>query len=212
MNKTNSGKKASGFKRKGHSKAPLSQIFVFLAVFCCISQVYGADNQRNPIDVNLIIDGSTALLNVKEDFTAWISSHLDQVLADGDTVTVWNAGTTASVIYTSKINGISDRDAVRKSIGDLAVSGDKADFSGALTAVDTQIKTAGQNREQQSIFSYTLLVSASQRTLTSLLSGSDANLLRFSRVEEFPGWRVIVVGLNLDTKVRRAAANFINAQ
>jgi len=32
--------------------------------------------------------------------------------------------------------------------------------------------------------------------------------MRYSRVEEFSGWRAIVVGLNLDTKVKRAAAGF----
>ena len=209
MNETNTGLKIFGLKRRGSCIARF-QVFVFLMIFCCLSQIYGAD--RNPINVNLIIDGSSALAGAKEDIIAWVSDHLDQVLADGDTITVWNAGAAASVVYTGTINGGSGREDVRKSIGDLSAFGDIADISGALAAVDAQIKTKEQIREQGSIFSYTLLISASPSALISLLSGPQANLLRFSRVEEFSGWRAIVVGLNLDTKVRRAAANFINTQ
>ncbi|MCL2245164.1 MAG: hypothetical protein FWC03_11990 [Treponema sp.] len=204
----NKSKKTSGFKIKGSCKIIRYQIFAFLTVFCCLSQAFAEDVRRNPIDVNLIIDSSSSFANVKEGITAWISEHLDHVLEDGDTVTVWNAGVSAAVIFTGSINGSSDREELWRCIGDLTASGDRADFTAALTAVDTKIK----NAEQGSIFNYTLLISASQTALISLLSGPQANLLRFSRVEEFPGWRAIVVGLNLDTRVRRAAANYINAQ
>ena len=208
----NSIKKTFVSERKENSKVLRFQLLVFLAIFCCLSQVYGADVQRNPINVNLIIDGSSALTGVKEEITAWVSNHLDQVLAEGDTVTVWNAGTTAAVVYTGRINSNSDREIVIKSIDDLSADGDMTDFSRALAAVDSQIKTAQQGREQVSGFSYTLLISASQTALISLLSGPQANLLRFSRVEEFSGWRAVVVGLNLDTQVRSAVSNFINTQ
>ena len=213
MKKNNfSVKKIFGLEIKGNCKALRFQSLVFLAVFCCISHAYGADVQRAPISVNLIIDGSFALASVKEEITAWVSNHLDQILAEGDTVTIWNAGAAAAVVYTTRINSNSDREAVMRSIGDLSAAGETTDFSGALTAVDTQEKTAQQGREQTSSFSYTILISASQTALISLLSGPQANLLRFSRVEEFSGWRAVVVGLNLDTQVKRAASNFINTQ
>ena len=175
---------------------------LLLTVFCGISPLYGADTQRAPVDVNLIMDGSAGFSDVKEDITAWVSKRLDSILADGDRVTIWNAGTSAKVIYSGRINGNSDREAVRKIIREFSVSGNSPDFSGALK------EASGR---QSLSFSYTLLISASPAALSPLLSGPQANLLRFSRVEEFSGWRALVVGLDLDPKVRKAAAGFFGS-
>jgi len=157
-----------------------------------------AHAQRAPIDINLIIDGSSSLTGVKNEITSWISGRLDQILAEGDKVTVWSAETKSKVIYSGKIEGASGKEAVKKSIMELSPSGNSPDFSGALR--DAASRNSG--------YSYTLLISASPAALSSILSGPQANLLRFSRVEEFSAWRAIVVGLNLDAKVKRAAAAF----
>jgi len=177
-------------------------IIVFLAVFICFSPLYGADNDRAPIDVNLIIDGSASLTGVKAEITSWLSGRLDQILVEGDRVTVWSAGATSKVIYTGRINGTAEKDAVKASIRDLAGSGNSADFAGALREASTR---------QSSSYSYTLVISASPAALTSVISGPQANLLRFSRVEEFSSWRALVVGLNLEARVRRAASAFFNS-
>jgi len=174
------------------------QLLLVFTVFCCLSPVY-ADNQRPSININLIIDGSAGLTGVKEEISSWVTKHLDQLLVDGDTVTVWSTGTTAKVVYTGKISGNTDRDAVKKSIQDISGSGTAPDFSGALKDAASRPSSG---------LCYTLLISASSSALSSLLSGPQAGLMRYSRVEEFSGWRAIVVGLNLDTKVKRAAANF----
>ena len=170
-----------------------------LAVFCCLSPLYGADSQRPPIDVNLIIDGSQAFSESREEITSWICSRMDQILADGDRVTIWNAGATAKVIYSSRINSNADSEAAKKSIRELSASGNNADFTGALREAASR---------QSSSYSYTLLISVSPEALSSTLSGPNANLLRFSRVEEFSSWRALIVGLNLDTRIRGAASAF----
>jgi len=177
---------------------------LLLAVFLCISPLYG---QRSPINVNLIIDGSTAFLNVKEEVTSWICNRLDQLLIDGDRVTVWNAEANVKVIYSNNVNGSAGIEDVKKIIREQTASGSsasaKADFSGALR------QAAGQR--QISSYSYTLLISASADALSPVLESPNANLLRFSRVEEFSSWRALVVGLNLDAKVKRAAAAFFGS-
>jgi hypothetical protein len=43
-----------------------------------------------------------------------------------------------------------------------------------------------------------------------VLSGPAANLMRFSRVEEFKGWRAMVIAMGIDSRVRRAAAAFLS--
>ncbi|MDR2542911.1 MAG: hypothetical protein LBC80_05630 [Treponema sp.] len=184
-------------------KTTYPKVVLILAVLC-LFPFWGYAQQspaRSPINVNLIIDSSSLFADVKTEIINWVNARLDQVLAQGDRVTVWSAGPSARVIYSGTINSQSDRDAVKSSYRELSGTGSSADFSGALReAAELQTST----------FSYTLLVSASPQSLSSVLSGPQANLLRFSRVEEFPGWRVIVVGLNIDTKVRRAAAAFFN--
>jgi len=178
----------------------MKKISLILLVFCCLLPLYGAD--RSPIDINLIIDGSVSQTNVKQEISAWVLSRLDQILMEGDRVTIWNAGAAATVVYTGTVNNNSDRENINRSIREFSTVSDSADFSGALR------EAAGR---QSSRLSYTLLVCASPTALSSILSGTQANLLRFSRVEEFSGWRVLVVGLNLDQRVRQAAANFFGS-
>ena len=188
------------FKSIGRGKTPKTALTLILAVFIGLLPLYGAENQRNPINVNLIIDGSASFSAVKDEITSWLLSRLDAILVDGDTVTIWSAGSSARVIYTGRISGASDKDAVKNSIRELSGSGETADFSGALRDAASR---------QSSTFSYTLLISASGASLSSVLAGPQANLLRYSRVEEFTTWRALTVGLNIDARVRRAAAAFI---
>ncbi len=173
-----------------------------------------APSARTAIDINLIIDGTSSFIDVKEEITSWVINRLDRVALQGDRVTVWNAGSSSEIIYTGRINSASDIDAAKKSIREFSVSETQsggADFSGALK--DAASRTLQQSSQSGDVrtFSYTVLISASPSALSSLLSGSQANLLRFSRVEEFSGWRALVVGLNLDGKVRQAAADFFGS-
>jgi hypothetical protein len=172
---------------------------LLLAVFSAFLSLTPIYAQRAPIDVNLIIDGSSSFATVKNEVTAWVSGRLDQILVEGDRVTVWSAGPQSKVIYTGKIEGASGKDAVKKSIQDLAPSGNNPDFSGALREAASR---------QSSSYSYTLLISASPAALTSLISSPQAGLLRFSRIEEFPDWRALVVGLNMDAKVKNSTTAF----
>jgi len=193
-------KKTNSAEMKTHGSYNMRFLLLLaLAVFCCLSPLYATDSQRPPIDVNLIIDGSQTFLNAKEEITSWACDRLDQILSDGDRVTIWNAGAAARVIYTGSINSSADREAAKKSVMEFSASGNTADFSGALREAASR---------QSSSYSYTLLISASTSALSPVLSGPQAGFLRFSRVEEFSSWRVLVVGLNLDARVRRAAAAF----
>ena len=173
-------------------------ILLVLAVFGSILPLYGQDSGRDPINVNLIIDGSIAYNDVRDEVSAWLSGRLDQILANGDRVTVWSAGTSARVIYSGVVTGSAEKDVLKKSIRELAVSGNSSDFSGALR------EAAGR---QSSGYSYTLLITASPQSIT----GTSANQLRYSRVEEFTNWRALVVGLNLDTRVKRAVNSFFGS-
>ncbi|MDR1836425.1 MAG: hypothetical protein LBQ89_02085 [Treponema sp.] len=174
---------------------------LILAFLSSLSPLYAADTQRPPIDVNLIIDGSSAFQSVKEEVTVWVYERLDRILAEGDRVTVWSAGPAAGIVYSGSINSDADKEALKRSIGGLSASGETADFSGALREAAAR---------QSSSFSYTLLISATS-AFSSVMASPQSNILRFSRVEEFSTWRALVVGLNLDARVRRAASAFFGS-
>ena len=178
-------------------KTPI--LAIALAVYFSIFPLFA---ERSPINVNLIIDGSTAFSGVSEEVTSWVCNRLDQILVDGDTLTIWNAESSAKVIYSNRINGSADREAAKKSIRDLSASAKSrtADFSGALAEAARQ--------RQISSYSYTMLISASTDALSPVLQSPQAGMLRYSSIEEHSAWRALIVGLNLDTRVKRAAASY----
>lgn len=172
-----------------------------LALFSGFSPLYGADGRNVNIEVNLIVDGSAALTGVLSEVTGWISgSLLDQRLQAGDRITVWSAGGTAEIVYSDTIKGGAEKEAVRKILQSLPAKGDAADFTGALRSAAS--RSSGQG------ITYTLLVSASAAAFSPALTGPGASLLRFSRIEEFRGWRAMVIALNIDSRVRQAAAAY----
>jgi hypothetical protein len=161
--------------------------------------------ERIPININLIIDCSSSYSDVSDEVTSWVCSRLDQILVDGDNLTIWDAASSAKVIYSNKINGNSDREAAKKSIRDLTSSAKSsaADFSGALRAASRQ--------SQISNYDYTMLISASTDALSSVLESPQAGMLRYSRIEEHSTWRALVVGFNIDSKIKTAAASYFGS-
>jgi hypothetical protein len=177
------------------------KIIFTLIVLAGLMPVWGAEDARNtPITVNLIVDGSSALSAVLDEVSAWVSSSLiNGILQKGDLLTIWSAGQSAQIIYSETLKDGSEKENINKILKSLPVNGDSADFAGALRSA------ASRNR---SAICYTLLISASPDALSPALLGSNA--ARFSRVEEFRGWRALVIGLDIDSRVRRAAAAFLS--
>ena len=173
-----------------------------LAVFLGFSPVYGQNTRNAQIDVNLIIDGSEAFSEVAGEATGWVSQNLiDELMLAGDRITVWNAGEAAKIVYSESIKNDADKESVKRTLRGLAQAGNGADFSGALREAASRAPSSG--------ICYTLLVSSSAAALTPTLLGPQANLMRFSRIVEFRGWRILVVGLNMESKIKQAAAAFM---
>jgi len=173
-----------------------------LAVFPGLAPVYGQNTRSAPIDVNLIIDSSEAFSDVAGEVSGWVSQRLvDQIMVTGDRITVWSAGEAAKIIYSESIKNDTDKENVKRALRGLSLSGAGADFSGALKDAASRTPSSG--------IVYTLLISSSAAALTPTLLGPQANLMRVSRVEEFHGWLALVIGLNLDSKIKQAAAAFM---
>ena len=177
------------FYREHDTEIKIIQQLVLLVVFGMLP-LYAQETlprtfaARDPININIIIDSSRSLSGVKDDVDIWLSYRLNEILAVGDRVTVWNAGAQSNVIYSGGINTTTDKESLMAEIRGIVPAADSiADLSGALkAAASAHTALAVQSGAG---YSYTLLVTASFESLSSILAGPNANLLRYSSVEEF---------------------------
>ncbi|MDR2158479.1 MAG: hypothetical protein LBP23_00250 [Treponema sp.] len=179
----------------------------FLPFFFIIAllpvKINALDSRNIPIEVNLIMDGSQAMKNAGEEAADWVGSYLvDQILREGDRLTVWDAGATARIVYSDTLRG----DGFREEIRDLLKSGNPggatADFAGALR------EAAARNSGGK--MTYTMLVSGSSASLSPALMGNGTNLLKFSRIRDFPSWKVLIIALDIGSRVREAAGAYMS--
>jgi hypothetical protein len=179
---------------------------VLILVFCFSSLLPAADTRNIPLDLFLIIDGSSSLLAAKDAATVWMCNHLiDELLRDGDHLTVWVASDTARIVFSDSVNGVR-KETAKNILRTTIASSASADFAGALR--DASVR-AGAIQNANHIV-YTLLVSGSEASIFSTTDTDIVGLLRFSRVDDFSGWRVLTIGLGLSAQAQRAATNYMN--
>jgi hypothetical protein len=178
----------------------------FLAVLFLPGFLPAQDSRTLPLDMNLIVDGSSLSPGAKNEAVAWIETQvIDRLLKDGDRVTLWSAGPQAQVVFSETLGGANGKDAVKAKLRAIEASGATADFSGALR------DAASRSAQGTGRISYTMLVSASAKSLAPALTGRDANLFRWSRAEEYPHFRVLVVAPDIHKKVQQAAVAYMNS-
>ncbi|MDR3276539.1 MAG: hypothetical protein LBT11_04935 [Treponema sp.] len=168
----------------------------------------GADERSLALDMFLIIDGSMALAAGRTEALNWVcDTVVDGMLRAGDRVIVWAAGEKAREIFSGKIAGQDSLDTLKALIRGIGARETGADFAGALreaAAREAAVQAAGG-------MSYTLLVAGAGPGQSSLLRGTE-DLLRYSRVREFPQWRAMVSLGSISSAVGRAAASFFYGQ
>jgi hypothetical protein len=178
-------------------------LLLFLIVLLCPLGANALDSRSIPIEVNLIMDGSRAMKNTGKEAADQVGSCLvDQILQEGDRLTVWEAGATARIVYSETLRGEGFREEIKTLLRSLNSGGDTADFTGALR------EAAARNSEGK--MTYTMLVSGSPASLSPSLPDSGTNLLRFSRVRDFPSWKILIVALDINTRVRETAAAYMS--
>jgi hypothetical protein len=178
-----------------------------LVLLAGLSPLYGADNRDSHIEINLIIDGSAAFAQARDGITEWLSGSLiDRCLQAGDRITIWNAGAAAAIVYSDILTDEGGKETVKEVLAGIIPAGDTPDFAGALQAAAA--RNAAQDAARN--ITFTLLISASPAALSPVLQGPSARLMRFSRIEEFRGWRAVVIALNIDSLVRQAAAAYFS--
>ena len=177
-------------------------IIWFLCILAlCTANLWGNNPRTSPIDVYIIIDSSAAMERGREQAINWLSNTvIDTMLRNDDRIWIWTAGARPDLIYSGNL---ANKEEVKALIRSISLEGDAADYRGALFEAQAQAQRSDRT-------TYTLLLSGSGAKDPPTREAESAGLLRHSRVESFPGWRVLTVGLDLTPRVRRSSAYYAN--
>jgi hypothetical protein len=194
------GHSLSGADR-GRVKGPLFLAFFALFALFRIPCLPAEDVRLVPMDMNLIIDGSAALKAGRDGAVSWLCDHVvDELLREGDRLNIWIAAGRAKRIFSESLSGRDKKEEVKALLRSIAAEGDSADFAGALR------EAAGAAGGGTMV--YTLLITGSEAGYSPLSGADTVALLRYSRIQEFPGWRAIVAAPGIDSRVRNAASAY----
>ena len=175
-------------------------IFGVLCILLLYTTTLWGNNPRtSPIDVYIIVDSSSAMERGREQAISWLSTTvIDNMLRNDDRIWIWTAGARPELIYSGNLD---NKEEVKTVIRSISFEGDAADYRGALFEAQALVQRSDRT-------TFTLLISGSEAKDPPSREAESAGLLRYSRVESFPGWRVLTVGLDLAPKVRRSAAYY----
>ncbi|MDR2184727.1 MAG: hypothetical protein LBO80_03530 [Treponema sp.] len=171
----------------------------FWVVFCFLPiSLFGTDLRTLPVDVYVILDASPAMGDRRGEAVKWLCDDLiDGRLLEGDTLTILMAGDKTELLFSGSLNS-GEKEAAKQALSRIPADSGPADYPGALR------EAASRQAGKADRMSYTLLVSG-----TTGPSAASGGLVRYSRVDEFSGWRVLTVGLGIDQRVKAAAAAFM---
>lgn len=160
----------------------------------------GEGRQGLSLDFKLIIDGSGSFSGGKDEAMAWIDRELiDGILQEGDYLTIWSAGDRAEVVFSGNVGASTT--AIKDIVNGLDFSARTPDFNSALREAAA--------RDSGSRLSVIMLVSGSALAMAPSMA-REPDLYRWSRVEEYSRWQVLVVAPEISADVRSAASNFMS--
>ena len=183
------------------------RFFIILIVLVgFLGPVNAEDNRTLPLDLYLIIDGSAALQNSKNDTIAWVNQQVvDRILTDGDKITIWAAGDKTQVIYSDTVSA-AGKSGIKAKLGALDTGGKTADFSGALRGVNSSLSNTSRDR-----LAVTMLITGSAEILEPALAVNAQGLLRWFRSEKYERWQVLIVAPDIGKKVQQAGAAYMSS-
>ncbi|MDR2808164.1 MAG: hypothetical protein LBB43_04055 [Spirochaetaceae bacterium] len=174
----------------------------FCALCLCTTILYADDYRSAALDLCLIIDGSSAVSNTKDEIVTWLSQTvIDGILQNNDKLTVWLVQKDAQIIFSDIIdaNGKNRAKTALKAVTP----------SQTITNFDPALEAAVKREIDPNHIPYTLLVSGSISALSATLSGKQAGALRFSKTEDHRGWQSIVIATDITNRVQQAAASYM---
>jgi hypothetical protein len=185
------------------------KLLIPVLLLCVLPPGPGAeDRRRESLDMLVVIDGSAALKNVREAALNWFSERVvERILQDGDRLSVWIAGDQAELVFSGTFAGEESRKTLLDRLRAVETARGDADFTGALRELSLR-----EAAIQGSLPPYILLITGTSGGFKPSPEGSAGRLLRYSRVEEFPGWRALRLAGSVGGRVRDAASAYLKTE
>ncbi len=136
----------------------------------------------------------------------WLcTAVVENLLQTGDRVTVWAFAERPQRIMETTLSDAASKESLKKAIRAVGTAGAAANYAEALR----EAAEAEAARPDRNPIAFVLLTSALRQEPIDQGALETAALLRFSRIEDHPGWKAVTLGLGLTDRVRAAAAAFI---
>ena len=184
------------------------KVFILIILVMFFGTLNAEDRRTIPMDMYIIVDGSSSFQAVKSEAVAWVNQQIvDRILLEGDKITIWSAGDSAQIVYSAELSSPSGKNEIKNFLMNLVTEGRTSDFSGALRDLEPRLSAAQQNR-----LTYTVLITASAGGLESVITGNASAMLRWFRSEKFQRWQAYVLAPDISRNVSQAASDYMNSQ
>lgn len=170
--------------------------------------IYAEDGRNGPVDLYLLIDTSFSLSNHYSEVVSWIRSTIfEELLQQGDSITIVAAGESVQVLSEISITGQESFQELEKLLQSIRLQDTYVNWAGAIREIK---RRDSMKFNQQSLGVALMITGTDSRGPVSNgeKTGNWEGLLKYSKVEDFPGWKVLVIGLNVDGKIKVAAAEY----
>jgi hypothetical protein len=168
---------------------------------------YAEDVRSGPINLYLIIDTSSSLSSHYAEALSWIRSTVfESILQKDDMITIISAGSTTQILSDITFTGPESSQGLEKSLQSIRLQDTFANLAGAIR----EAKQRDLTKSHINSLGVALLITGTD-SKTAVYEKNNKeleDLLRYSKVEDFPGWKLVVVGLNLEGKIKAATAEY----
>lgn len=177
-------------------------ITLFSVSFC-----FGEDNRSKPAEVYVLFDNSASMQDNIEEAAEWLNGHVaDNILQTNDMLTIWSVSDTPVKEFSGTITGPEQIEEIKGILSSITPKNGTGNFRAAFAELQEQAASGAGK------ISYIVLVTGISNQ-ASFFSGAEAAVfLRYSRSRDFPGWKVMIISLGIEQKVKAAAAAYMRSQ
>jgi hypothetical protein len=184
------------------------KLIILLLCMIPLSLCFGGDERSRPAEVYLMLDNSISIQGSEQKAAAWISEHIaDNVLQSGDSFTIWSASDAPVLEYSGTISGPESIDEIKAVLSAITPKNSEGNYRAAIEEIRKK-----NIPHSEFAHAYIILVTGISGNTASLFSAETQDVLKYSRSMDFPGWKVMIIGMGIEQKVKVAAAAYMSSQ
>jgi hypothetical protein len=182
----------------------LREFVFFLILILPLSLCFGQDERSKPVEIYVMFDNSVSMKASGQEAASWVSNHIvDNILQADDSLTIWSLADNPNVKFSGTISTQENKEEIKTVLDSIAANDNTANYEAVFGEI--QKKSAANPQ-------YVLLVTGISGQNASLFNAGTAEFLKYSLSKDFPGWKVMIIGMGIEQKVKAAAAAYMSSQ